>query len=80
MKYTDTSTQKCPDCEQDIWVSTAGSKNLEIHHGSKACQAECERKAQAWQKPKEKWNRLLHVFFRLKAAMNQGLYTPPPPI
>jgi len=54
VKYTDTSTLKCPDCKQNIQVGTAGSKNLDIHCGSKVCRAECKRKAQAWWKPKEK--------------------------
>ena len=50
IKYTmtDTSTLECPDCRQNVQVGTASSKNLEIHHGSKTCQMEREKKAQAW--------------------------------
>ncbi|KAF8220504.1 hypothetical protein L208DRAFT_1333436, partial [Tricholoma matsutake] len=77
---TDTSTLKCIDCKQDIQVGTAGSKNLEIHRGSKACRAEHERKAQAWRKPKEKRNRLLHAFFRPMAAVNPSTVSAPLPI
>ena len=39
-----------------------------------------ERKAQAWQKPKEKWNRLLHAFFRPKATTNVSTISAPLPI
>ncbi|KAF8240310.1 hypothetical protein L208DRAFT_1022027, partial [Tricholoma matsutake] len=62
---------KCLDCEQGIQVGTAGSKNLEIHR------AERERKAQAWRKPKEKWNGLLHAFFRPTAAVNPSTVSAP---
>ena len=70
IKYTmtDTSTLECPDCGQNVRVSTASSKNLEIHRGSKTCRMECEKKTQAWQKPKERPNELLHTFFRPKAT------------
>ena len=36
VKYTETSTLKCPDWEQIIRVGTARSKTLDIHRGSKA--------------------------------------------
>jgi len=41
---------------------------------------ECKRKAQAWWKPKEKQNGLLHAFFRLTAAMNPSMVSAPLPI
>jgi hypothetical protein len=80
VKYTDTSTLKCPDCEQDIRVGTAGSKNLDMHRGSKACRTEREKKTQARRKPKEKRNGLLHSFFRPKTAMNPSTVSVPLPI
>jgi hypothetical protein len=41
---------------------------------------EHERKAQAWWKPKEKRNRLLHAFFRPKAMVNPLTVSAPLPI
>ena len=80
IKYTDTSTLECPDCRQNIWVGTAGSKNLEIHRGSNTCRMECEKKAQAWQKPKERQNELLHINFRPKATEIPSTVATPLPI
>ena len=41
---------------------------------------ERERKAQAWRKPKEKRNGLLHAFFRPKATANPSTISAPLPI
>ena len=79
---TDTSTLECqnPDCGQNVRVGTAGSKNLEIHRGSKTCRMEREKKAQAWRKPKERPNELLHTFFRPKATEIPSTVATPLPI
>jgi len=47
----------------EICVGTADHKNLDIHWGSKPCQVEFERKAQAQTRTTEP-NQLLHAFLQ----------------
>ena len=44
MKYDITTTERCPLCEEDIKVGTAGPQGLEQHKGKKRCLATVKKK------------------------------------
>ena len=53
VKYDITMTERCPLCEEDIQVGTAGPQGLAQHQGKKKCLANVKKKKQDAAKAKE---------------------------
>ena len=78
--FTYSSTLECPDCSKVVQVGTAGHKNLEAHHASKACCMHTNGAKGARSNRPERNSQSIDAFFKPRAPLNPSTVSAPPPI
>lgn len=79
-KFHATSVLVCPDCNEPVRVGFGGTKNLDIHRTSKACQSRQGKPKRAGQSKVAQPDHDLRAFFKPRVPLNPPTVVAPPPI